>query len=393
MTEPARRESRFDRLVGRLGLDGRTTVALLAALLALDVWAMASVDPDFYLPDPFRPFAVGLILLFVLTGFLPWPRGRLIVRRVALVVTVVVLLLEAHLRFRDDSSAGMVERTADVLLRYRYKPGASFGEIDANGYAREINHLGLMDVEHVIPKPADVFRVVVLSGSIANDGAIPFDERFWRKLEGELAGAPDKNRRVEVVNVSVHGYNEVQQVRLLEQVGLSYEPDLVVVGYMLTAATIQDGGYRRVGDSFFLFRFLPLVESAVSGSVCAMFLPFYERYSFDLIVRNSFERLALLQRLHGFRVLVAVLPVVEDFDDPTCVRIYDQVERTAREAGLPTVRVADAFLGERAARFAKPGGRWDVCHPNPDGHALIAHTIAVGVRSLLRTPAGYNRGE
>jgi len=362
-------------------LGAGAAAALLAVLLAVDAWAISATDPDFYLPDPFRPLSIALIVIFLLTALIRRERLRRFLRRAVLLVTLVGLLLEANLRFRGGDDSSIVEQTPDVLLRYRYKPGAQFGE--RGGEPLRINHLGLMDVEHAIPKPADVFRVVVLSGSIANDGAIPFDERFWRKLEQKLEGAAPGGRRVEVVNVSVHGYSEVQQVRLLEKVGLQYEPDVVVVGYMLTAASIQNGGYRRLGDSFFLFRFLPPYKRALTGSVCSLFAPYHERYSFDLIVRNSFERLALLRRAHGFKVLVAVLPVVEEFDDPICGAIYDRVAATARDSGLPVIRVADDFRGEHAMTFAKPHGRWDVCHPNPAGHDRIAGAIARGVRSLL----------
>ena len=117
-----------------------------------------------------------------------------------------------------------------------------------------------------------------------------------------------------------------------------------------------------------------------------MFAPYHERYTFDLVVRNSFERLDLLGRLHGFRVLVAVLPVVEEFDDPVCNRIYDQVVGVAHDVGFASVRVADAFKGEPAARFAKPDERRDVCHPNVEGHHRIGDAIAEATRRLLVEP-------
>ena len=368
-------------------LGAGAAVALLALLVAIDTWAIASTDPDFYLPDPFRPLSIALIAIFVASGFVRSARRRRFARRAAALLVVVLLILEANFRFRGgDSSASFVEPSPDVLLRYRYKAGATFGQVDEHGVERRINHLGLMDVEHAIPKPPDVFRVVVLSGSIANDGGVPFDARFWRVLERKLDGAAPGGRRVEVVNVSVHGYSEVQQVRLLEQVGLAYQPDVVVVGYMLTAASLQNGGYRRLGDSFFLFRFLPWLSRATTGSVCSLFAPYHERYSFDLIVRNSFERLALLRRVHGFRVLVAVLPVLEDFDDRVCGSIYDRALAAARDAGLPAIRVVDEFRGEPVAKYIKPHKRWDVCHPNAAGHEKIADAIARALRQIIAEP-------
>ena len=62
----------------------------------------------------------------------------------------------------------------------------------------------------------------MLTGSIANDGSIPFEDRFFRRLETQLADAVPDGRKVEVINVSCEGYNTAQQVRLLEKVGLRY---------------------------------------------------------------------------------------------------------------------------------------------------------------------------
>jgi hypothetical protein len=372
MNDPA--ISLLDKIGAKLRMHGAPAIALILVLLAVDSWALSATDPDFYLPDPFRPLAIGLVLLFFLTGLLARPLPRRILRASLLLLVVAVLLLEVRLRYRALDEG--VDASDDVILRYHYRPGNTFG--GAQGHV--INHFGLMDDEHAIPKPEGVVRVVVMSGSIANDGSIPFDQRFWKRLEQKLQ-TPGK--RVEVINISVHGYSEVQQVRMLEKVGLQLQPDIVVAAYMLSAATIQNGGYRRFGDSFFLFRFLPPLKTALTGSVCSLFQPFHERYTFDLVVRNSFERLALLSKVHGFKPLVAVLPVVEEFDDPICARIYDQVVRVAKESGLPTLRVADAFKGEKAARFSKPDGRWDVCHPNPDGHERIAEALAPAVRALV----------
>ncbi len=361
----------------------KTTALLLALLVALDAWSMVSTDPDFYLPDVFRPCAVALIGIFAASGFIRGPRLRSGLRVLASVVVIALLLLEVHSRFRDTGEPHRIMATADRLLRYQYRPGADVSADLSTGRRMRINHLGLWDREYAIPKPADVYRVVVLTGSIANDGAIPFDQRFHEVLERSLQGAAPGGRRVEVINVSCEGYNTVQQVRLLERVGLQYQPDFVVLAYMLTSATLQNGAYRRIGNSFFTFRFLPLFSAAAEGSMCAVFRPFHDAWSFDLIVRNSFERLELLGRQHGFRTLVAVLPVLERFDDPLCNRLYDRVDRAARASGLPSIRVVDAFRGEPFARYAKPNERMDLCHPNASGHARIAGALDVAVRRAL----------
>lgn len=368
-------------------------MTLLVLVFGVEVWAMWCTDPDFYLPDPFRGLVLVAIAVVVLSGFIRWSRLRKGLRVFAFVIVGALLISEARARFREaGSGADRIEATDDVVLRYRYRPGATTRVGPKHDVPLTVNTLGLLDSEHVIPKPKDVFRIVVLTGSIANDGAIPFEDRFFRRLENQLAGAVPDGRKVETINVSCEGYNTAQEVRLLEKVGLKYEPDLVIVAYMLTSAAIQNGAYRRIGNSFFLFRFLPLVARAKTGSICSMFAPFHDTYSFDLIVRNSLERLELLRQIHGFRVLVAVLPVVEEYGDPVCSRLYDKVVGVAHDVGFETVRVADAFQGEPASFFAKPGERGDVCHPNSEGHRRIGDSIATAVRGMLaRPPASPSR--
>lgn len=364
-------------------LGRRATLGLLVVLAALDGWALSSTDGDFYLPDVFRPMALACIAIFLVTGFIRWNFPRRALRTLALVVVGAVLVLEVQSRVADRT-VERIEKTDDVLLRYRYRPGAEVrGPGDPTGV--RVNHLGLLDLERAIPKPPGVYRVVVLTGSIANDANVPFADRFFRQLEGQLQRAMP-GRTVEVVNVSCEGYNTLQQVRALEQVGLQYEPDLVVVAYMLTAASIQNGGYRRIGNSFFAFRFLPMLAMAQTGSACSLFAPLYERYTFDLVVRNALERLELLRQLHHFGVVVAVLPALERFDDPVCTQLYDQVIETAKQIGFPTVRVVDAFVGSPWEDFMKPGQRWDLCHPNAAGHLRIATAVSTGLLPLIAQP-------
>lgn len=381
MSTPSQPES-----ARRYSFGPRTLALLLGLVVALDVWAMSATDPDFYLPDVFRPISLALVVLFAATGLVRWRWLRRGARILGSVVVVALVLSELASRYGDVGDSH-VETTSDRVLRYRYRPGDSVAAGPDHSRRMEINHLGLWDREYAIPKPPDVYRILVLSGSIANDGSIPFESRFHEVLEASLGDTLADGRRIEVINVSCDGWNTTQQVRMLELYAMEYEPDFVVVAYMLTSASIQNGAYRRVGNSFFTFRFLPLVASLESGSSCSLFAPFHERYTFDLVVRSALERLALLRTIHGFRTLVAVLPVLEEFDDPVCGAIYDRVVATARESGHDAIRVADAFAGEDVEDYVKPEQRLDLCHPNPLGHARIAGALEDAIRGALAEPA------
>ncbi|MGH7893188.1 MAG: SGNH/GDSL hydrolase family protein [Candidatus Binatia bacterium] len=102
---------------------------------------------------------------------------------------------------------------SDPELGYRLNPAGD-----------EINELSIRHAEITMPKPAGVFRVVVLGDSI------PWDRGgFVSSLAGQLAARGS----VEVVNAAVPGYTSYQEVRFFGRYLLRTEPDLVVWTYCL----------------------------------------------------------------------------------------------------------------------------------------------------------------
>ena len=393
----------FDRVRARWHAGPLSAMALLAVLIVVEVWAARAADPDFYLPDPFHALVAVVACLYLLAGFVRGPRLRHTLQVLAFALPILVLVMEVRLAARDRSIASLrMAISGDALLRYTYRPGA---RVQDAGGEMTITDDGLWDARHVIPKPAGVTRVVVLGDSVPNDPSLPFAKRFphvfetqlARSLPGESAAAQGagpaapggsaaagpSSRRVEVINVSCEGYNTIQEVRLLEKVGFKYQPDLIVVAYVLNDPFLQNGAYRRFGNSYFAFRLAESIGRIGGRSACSLFAPLHAGYNFDLVVRASFERLRLLVEPRHIPVVVAVLPIVENFDDPVCLAAYDKVTEVARAQGFQAVRVADAFSGLEPAKFLKPDAKSDVTHPNADGHARIAIRLSEVVAPLL----------
>jgi len=88
---------------------------------------------------------------------------------------------------------------------------------------------GLRDREYAIRKPPGTFRIAWLGDSFVEALQVPLDSCAAKRLEAALA--PLSSQRIEVLNFGVSGYGTCQQLLLLEDLALRFEPDLVLAQY------------------------------------------------------------------------------------------------------------------------------------------------------------------
>ena len=160
--------------------------------------------------------------------------------RAALVVLGAVAALalgEAAARLLVPSASvselrGLHEFRPDRGWLYGLRPGAE-GRLSATGEALyRINQDGFRGPRHARPKPAEAMRVVVMGDSIAFGYAVDEASAFPRILETQLAALVPK-AGIEVVNLAVGGYNAWNEAELLKDVGITYQPDLVLVEFCI----------------------------------------------------------------------------------------------------------------------------------------------------------------
>lgn len=81
--------------------------------------------------------------------------------------------------------------------------------------------------EYPIPKPKNVTRIILLGDSFVFGLGVNDSDTLSSLLESLLS-----NKSFEVINLGVGGYNPLLSVQRLERIGLKYEPDLVILGYV-----------------------------------------------------------------------------------------------------------------------------------------------------------------
>jgi lysophospholipase L1-like esterase len=127
---------------------------------------------------------------------------------------------------------GLHEFRPDRSWLYGLRPGAE-GRIAATGdVVYRINPDGFRGPRHARPKPPGSWRIVVLGDSVAFGYAVGEAQAFPRVLEASLAERLP-GAGFEVVNLGVGGYNAWNELELLRDVGIGYQPDLVLVQFCI----------------------------------------------------------------------------------------------------------------------------------------------------------------
>lgn len=94
----------------------------------------------------------------------------------------------------------------------------------------EISAQGLRDRLFRIPKPDGVFRILVLGDSVTYGTEVAQEHTYPKQLEDLLR---KKGFQVEVINAGVKAYTPFNEYFFLQERGLEFHPDLVLIGFCL----------------------------------------------------------------------------------------------------------------------------------------------------------------
>jgi lysophospholipase L1-like esterase len=336
---------------------------------------------------------------------------------VTLSVVLAVSVAEGVVRALDLApQVSVIEKGRFRLSRnpkigYEPVPGLAYEGTDLSffDYTGASNSLGYRDREHAVAKPAGTWRVVVIGDSIAAGLKVErFEDTLSPLLEDELsaAGVP-----AEVVNLAVSGYNTRQEVATLEEKGLDFGPDLVLVAYSLTDRELVDGGILATliqeergaegidASELAHTRVHPvLARSALYRALRFRVLPppppdprlmhgYEELLEGEDTVAASMAHLADLAARHGFEVAVAVFPrLVRDFRRYRFADEHRFVEEIAARHGFLFVDLLPAFAVCRQATGETLS--LDHFHPSATGHRCAAEAIATAIVDGLAPPTG-----
>ena len=351
--------------------------------------------------------------------------GRLILALLSLAVMlgageVAVRLINPPPRVLHHVNVAGYRLSANPIRKYEYAPGRF--DVGAGGFEDHsnfvINRHGFRDREFSVAKPPGTVRILALGDSVTAGNGVPDYTRTYPQLLERALNRSVAGRAVEVFNLGVGGYHTLQEIETLREVGLAFNPDIVMLGFVINDfdEDVDGGVYRN------LMRQIGNTEQRVLRDALAhpswrtwqyllgksrlVFFVYYRgmellakvrgqgfNYQRDVLkdrnpVESGLELLSRLQQERGFKVVIVIIPAF-DWKD----RQYRYADIHARLKAVvdryPAFQVADLLPGFLAAEKDGAKFTFDGLHPNEAGHQLVADALALTVGAML---AGAERG-
>ncbi len=312
------------------------------------------------------------------------PRWR---TNVAILLGAVVLYLiglQVYLSLRapptragagyNDSQKTMWRYSGDPVLRDELVPG----------WHGIINDSGFVGPDRTKAKPTGAFRIVGLGDSITI-GDIA-DEKGVRERGGPITYLSlaeqqlqsRSTRPVETLNFGVPGYDTQQEVRQLEVRGLTYQPDLITLGYCLndwielpfTVYTSDGVPQLKWGTDDHLNVIEMMRQQLAPASSEKFFQQSYERPLWKASVA-ALTRLAEISRERKIPAVVIIFPMLLDFKTYPFAPFHQKLVALVDGLGMTAVDLLPAFRGANHPTSFRAQDA-DTVHPVVAGHGVAA---------------------
>ena len=269
------------------------------------------------------------------------------------------------------------------------------------------NSLGMRaDREYAWDKPAGVQRIVGLGDSFTIGYEVEVEDCYLSRLE---KGLHDAGRPVEVLNLGVSGFGTAEELILLQQRGLKFHPDVVIVGYFdndigdntrSRLYALEGGALVRKADSYlpavglqdFLFSFRAYRYLAENSHLMC----FVREGASEIVQKRMRKKSAEVQAMthdDEAKVTAALLDevcrVTEEAGAKFYVLVIPSPDNTSNFPQQFLKRVGPANIVDMRPIQAEPRKTtplyWEKSdgHWNPAGHKLAAEALTQRISADL----------
>ncbi len=247
--------------------------------------------------------------------------------------------------------------------------------IDFNGTRLTTNRWGMRDKDYEKIPPPNTYRIALMGPSFVmgygvNDGE-DFDSLLEDRLNQENSGTPYAG--YEILNFAVPGYSAVQNLMVMEQKALDFQPNAV---FYMAHQREEEAVIKYVADRLSLGAELPYPDLLALAQQAGAD-PEATKVETERILQPvgtdllswTYRRIVEVSRAHGILPVWIFMPTLEN---PLRQEEIDHLKSVAEEAGFIVVDLADAYDNQDLDSLVV--AYWDK-HPNAQGHSLIAEDL------------------
>lgn len=268
------------------------------------------------------------------------------------------------------------------------------------GVEVKTNSLGFRSSWQAEDVAKDETRVLVIGNSITLGWGVEFPKVFTELAETKLNAAKASPKPVRVINAGVGNMDTLQEEKMLESRIGKVKPALVVLHFYLDdVEPVEQGSagwlvknsymaaftYIRIRQSTYQATAAPAAEGGGGGIG-----DFYARLYTDsnptwVNARDAIFRMKKVAGANGAKFAVLIQPDLHDVSDKAAQwKALDFVEKTLRDAGIPTEQVAPKLRGQHPTPAKTLWVAADDPHPNATGHAAMSESLTSLVQSVLQ---------
>ncbi|NQU57267.1 MAG: hypothetical protein HQ513_08525 [Rhodospirillales bacterium] len=208
-----------------------------------------------------------------------------------LVLAEIALRLLAPLPF---SNVGFVNTPNGLRFGWGFEPyglvrieDPDTGKVSSD----RVNNKGWRDRDRTYENPNNAFRVVILGDSQTFGFIVPKEKTYTWVLEDRLRA---EGMNVEIINISYSGWSTSQQLEALEQEGMKYHPDLVIVNFVDNDI---DENFRHTGSGKFANRVPFFHETETDGELARRDNPNFAKERDAITRKYILSKSEILKRL------------------------------------------------------------------------------------------------
>ncbi|MFC2140448.1 SGNH/GDSL hydrolase family protein [Candidatus Auribacterota bacterium] len=263
------------------------------------------------------------------------------------------------------------------------------------------NSLGFRDQEHSIVKSPGTYRIIILGDSIASGLKISSYLKTFPYLLSQKMN--NQKKAIEVINFGVSGYNTKQEVAILEDKGLLYNPNLILLSYCLNDRERDDGEIyltllKQEKNSLPIninhFRIIPFLKHSALYRFLRYKI-FFNLQKKELsnkqqkeylalcqdTVTESFKQLSTLAKQNDFQVLIVVFPLFENLSSYNYYNDHQYIKRLASTHQFYFLDLLPTF--QKVVKTSLIPLSSDIYHPTAAGHRYASIAMANFIQQTI----------